>query len=147
MRAILGLHKHFRGQILKSFQFNSAEYLPQSGNISFFIPLKIRDVIALSPSESQELFLLSEDDMNLSWNSASGGEKQKALLSRALRSSSTVLIFDEPLNHLDQNARALFSSLLNSQVQLGKAILVISHEAVLEGLRVSQRLHIGDPID
>ena len=42
-----------------------------------------------------------ENDMNRTFSKLSGGEKQRALIARALVQNADFLILDEPTNHLD----------------------------------------------
>ena len=57
--------------------------------------------------------------------SASGGEKRRAALSRALASDPQVLLLDEPTNHLDLAAIAWLEDWLN---RYKGAFIVISHD-------------------
>jgi manganese/zinc/iron transport system ATP- binding protein len=63
----------------------------------------------------------------------SGGQRQRAMIARALAQEADLLLFDEPLNTLDREAKATFRSVLEELSALGKTILVATHE--FTGLR------------
>ncbi len=64
-------------------------------------------------------------DMETPMASASGGEKRRAALSRALASDPDLLLLDEPTNHLDLSAIDWLESWLN---RYKGAFVVISHD-------------------
>jgi ABC-type Mn2+/Zn2+ transport system ATPase subunit len=146
IKAVLGHHRHFKGQITKNFL--RVSYLPQLGNIQFFLPLTILDVIQLEVPDADTKAILnlgliqSEESLSRPWNTASGGERQKALLTRTLLLDSELLIFDEPFNHLDNPSRSRLIKLLIEAKSKGCSSLLISHERISE-FEGSQRLQIG----
>jgi ribose transport system ATP-binding protein len=65
----------------------------------------------------------------------SGGNQQKVVFARALLSDPTVLLCDEPTQGVDPGARVEIYRLLRSLADDGKAVIVLSSDAVeLEGL-------------
>jgi ABC-type Mn2+/Zn2+ transport system ATPase subunit len=69
----------------------------------------------------------SNPELNAAWNSASGGERQKALLSRTLLSHGKLFILDEPFNHLDQAGRENVQQIVLTLLEKNCAIVVVSH--------------------
>ncbi len=63
----------------------------------------------------------------------SAGEKQRALLARALAQGGDVLIFDEPAAHLDLKNSLKIFSILEKEVARGKTVIVSSHDPNLTG--------------
>jgi ABC-type multidrug transport system ATPase subunit len=89
-------------------------YLPQMDNKEFLIPLQLSDI--------------STKGEKLKWNLASGGERKRALLERALSSTAKLVILDEPFNHLDGDAIKFYSSEIEKKVlEQDKTIILISH--------------------
>ena len=78
--------------------------------------------------DMSQISLLSPSRLRTSWNEASGGERQKALLTMTLLSSSPLILLDEPLNHLDRDGERLFCQALSYVTRVRqKSILVVSH--------------------
>lgn len=69
----------------------------------------------------------------------SGGNQQKAILSRWLNANSEILIFDEPTRGIDVGAKQEIYQLMEGLAQQGKAILMVSSE-LPEILRLSDRV-------
>jgi len=61
-------------------------------------------------------------------NELSGGEKQRAVLARALAQETPVLLLDEPSTHLDLSHIQSVCSLLTELNRQGKTIILVSHD-------------------
>jgi len=73
-------------------------------------------------------------------NEISDGEKQKALLARALAQETSILILDEPTTHLDvKNTMNILNLLSTLSKEQGKTIVFSSH-------RISESAAIADKI-
>jgi ATPase subunit of ABC transporter with duplicated ATPase domains len=129
VKAILGEHSYFEGSIERN-SLVSVAYVPQLTNLNFFMALSIFDVInLLAPANRDEIValgLLDRSKLNILWNDASGGERQKALLLRALLSNAPFLILDEPFNHLDKLSIRRVISILEAKKD--RSILLITHQ-------------------
>ena len=116
-------------------------YLSQLHNREFHLPLTLADVLSFAaqgpfdPTDALEFGLLTEDELKKSWNKASGGERQKTLLTQTLLTDGDLFIFDEPMNHLDSLSRntllQIFSNLANAK-NLG--VIFVSHDPALSTL-------------
>ena len=58
----------------------------------------------------------------------SGGNQQKVILAKWLAADSDILIFDEPTRGIDVGAKQEIYTLINSLVEAGKSVLMISSE-------------------
>ena len=58
----------------------------------------------------------------------SGGNQQKVILAKWLAADSELLIFDEPTRGIDVGAKQEIYTLINSLVEQGKSVLMISSE-------------------
>lgn len=67
----------------------------------------------------------SEDDINRSINTLSGGQKTRVALSRLLVTKPSLIILDEPTNHLDMGAIAFLENFL---LNYRGAVLIVSHD-------------------
>ena len=117
-------------------------FIPQMQNQEFHLPLTLGDVIsisqdrAVSASEVEGQGLLQPSEMSLMWNTASGGERQKTLLTCALLQQPDLLILDEPLNHLDRGSRKSMVETIRRYLLQGesarKSVVLVSHIALDE---------------
>ncbi|MBI1860079.1 MAG: ABC-F family ATP-binding cassette domain-containing protein [Deltaproteobacteria bacterium] len=110
--------------------------LPQLQNIAFHLPLQLRDVIGLltraHPADAARFSLIQESDLGKAWNTASGGERQRTLLTCLLLNSPELLILDEPFNHLDPSSQAIMLEALSTFLKGGspRAVVLVSHKEI-----------------
>ena len=69
----------------------------------------------------------------------SGGERQLAMIARALAQEPRVLLLDEPVAHLDLAHRLALEELLREFAREGKAALLVSHD-LAGAARVADRI-------
>lgn len=97
-------------------------FLPQMENKEFLLPLSLGDL-------SHAKGLISNKKKGLEWNKASGGERKKALIDRALNHDCDLYILDEPFNHLDSESIAKLNESFEKLLKQGKSVILISHKA------------------
>ncbi len=135
LQVILGHQKPWRGGA--KLKTDSVSFLSQLHNREFHIPLTLSDVLSISVQKfslqsAAEVGLLSTEQLHLGWNTASGGERQKTLLTQILLSQSELLVLDEPTNHLDAKTRVTLRKLFEKYLANGdRAILMVCHEKTL----------------
>jgi zinc/manganese transport system ATP-binding protein/zinc transport system ATP-binding protein len=107
MRCLSGQPYQFQGEIDRFLATKDIVYQSQSHNLSFHLPMTIGDAIKIGTGiKDADLHALGLVDSHLqrkSWNTASGGERQRALISRSLLLNPALLLLDEPFNHMDQS--------------------------------------------
>lgn len=144
-RSVLGLHRRYKGKVSLNLKIEEIAYLPQLGNVQFFLPLTLHDVIELKGNRATEevvgIGLLDEHVLNRPWNSASGGERQRAMLTRIFLSNAKLLVLDEPYNHLDRVTRQKVEDILRERLRQGAAVLMISHSSSGE-LRATREIFL-----
>ena len=74
----------------------------------------------------------------------SDGERQKAMIAKALAQETAIIVLDEPFSYLDVAARIEILSLLKEIAAGGKAILFSSHD-VSQALRMASKAILFTP--
>ncbi len=145
LKAILGQVPIERGTISLTVPEGQIEYLPQLENTEIHLPLTLGDVLAISQKKRvswesiSDFGLLRKEHMSTAWNTASGGERKRTLLTRALIRKPWFLIFDEPMNHLDKGSRAamvkVLADFLSSPSREPRGIIMVCHQGLPDGER------------
>lgn len=86
----------------------------------------IRELELKEAIQSIDEFFVTENGTNLS-----GGEKQRLSLARALASSSSILLMDEPTSSLDYENRLKIKKLLLEQAK-NRTIIIATHDPLLQ---------------
>ena len=135
LRTLLKPKKSAAKSIKLCFDKRKLDYLPQVQSSNFHIPMTIKDALSLTArgrsdiNKAMSFGLLEERHLGLHWNTASGGEQKRVLLTRSLLKDPDVLMLDEPLNHLDALSRDKICDALNAFVSRpNKAIIMVSHD-------------------
>lgn len=139
LRLLLGKTSAAAGSIHWQLPPERLGFLAQLHNQEFHINLTLADILSFaSPLEPERIAirshgLLSPQQLNLAWNTASGGEQQKTLLTRVFMLDPTILILDEPMNHLDLGSRQQLQSALRRFIEDGQhAVIMVGHESSLD---------------
>lgn len=117
--------------------------VPQSERIPFDYSLWDYALFGRTPY-LHPLEMPSENDRRIAWqalqqvgleeiarrsiNSLSGGERQLAMLARALAQQPRLLLLDEPTSHLDLSNKSRLVTLMRRLVTEGATILLSTHE-------------------
>jgi ATPase subunit of ABC transporter with duplicated ATPase domains len=130
----------------------SLGFLSQLHNREFHIPVTLSDVLSFGGVSSSnaraalDIGLLSADELGLGWNTASGGERQKTLITRFLLMQPELLILDEPANHLDFDSRKTLCRILRKYIEDGRrSLIMVCHESALEDTdwNFAPAMHLG----
>ena len=162
MKGILGLLKPTEGKIEISEEHKKAGigYLPQQTAAQKDFPATVFEVVIsgclgkrgnrpfYSPKEKQtalsNLERLGIADLKKScFRDLTGGQKQRALIARALCATDKLLILDEPITGLDPSAIQDFYNIirkLNREEQV--AILMVSHDMANIVRQAGKILHL-----
>lgn len=128
IKTILGFNKHYGGSYNLKISTNKISYLPQISGLDFLLPITLKDVVSFSGiNNSHDLLDLNDSRL---WNTASGGERQKALINQCLIKQASLYILDEPFNHLDLESKQKLKIIINKKIKLGASFIIITHENI-----------------
>lgn len=122
-----------KGKIEREFRRSEVGYVPQLQNMEFHLPISLGEVIKISvkgkvdSEQIEKLGLLNTGQLDRTWNHASGGERQRTLLTCTLLSNPKILVLDEPFNHLDRESHSLIISTLVNYLSAQRAVILVSH--------------------
>jgi len=130
-RTLLGISAATEGRV--TIDFPGTRYLPQMQNRAAHLPYTLGDVLRFEAPNAASwcgLGLLRSEQFSLAWNKASGGERQRTLLTRFFLQQGDLLILDEPFNHLDVESRDIVRRLLSETLRMNphSGALLISHD-------------------
>ncbi|MDY4249614.1 metal ABC transporter ATP-binding protein [Bacteroides pyogenes] len=143
IKCILGLLKPAKGEIVFA-SHPSLGYLPQYNSIDRKFPISVEEVILSGLSIQKPLTSrFTPEEREKGWQTIarmgleglehrsigalSGGQLQRALLGRAVISSPTALILDEPSTYIDKRFEARLYELL-AEINKECAIILVSHD-------------------
>ncbi len=134
---------HFRARkIGMVFQhFNLLEHFSAAENVMIpLIPLntnmqEVRKQTALSLELAN---IAHKADIEV--GRLSGGEKQRVAIARALVSNPDIILCDEPTANLDRENTLKFIEILDALHQMGKTILVATHDPLFDALPFPSRI-------
>lgn len=104
-------------------------YLPQLQAPEIHLPYCLGEIAALNSAGPCFFPWFDESMARRAWNLASGGERMRALLARALASEATLLLLDEPFNHLDVATAEAVRTTIQAETKgpRRRAFLLVSH--------------------
>ena len=157
---ILGYLKPFSGLITYPYSDKDASshsannkiaYLPQienapfnitvsdyvlMGRVPFISPYKIPDQEDILKVDKNIELLEIQHIRDSEIGKISGGELQRVRIARALTQESDLILLDEPITHLDINAKFAMMELIQKMRAMGKTVIFTTHDPV-EALQIS----------
>lgn len=126
IETLLKLNDNWKGEFKSYLGPADYGYLPQVSHQFPKMHIELRDVCNI------EYSFYSKDLFHKSWHTASGGERKKALIAKAISEAKKLLILDEPFNHLDQISCQNVSKQIQDLSSRGIAVLYTGHEYIIE---------------
>lgn len=144
IKVMLGLLAPLHGHIIRMPNLRIG-YMPQVVSADLEFPITVADVILMGQTSAPRLFvsqaartrlneLISFAHLDAVANKPigqiSGGQRQRAMLCRALMSKPDLLILDEPVTYMDSDAEAsLYDLLPRLAGQMGVVLVSHDHDA------------------
>jgi len=129
IEVLLGLRAEYDGFIARKFIQEDYGFLPQVAHQFPKIYLKFSDIC------DQSYSFYPATLFNKSWHTSSGGERKKALIAKALHEAKSLVVLDEPFNHLDHQSCTQVTELLCAMAKEGMTIIYTGHEHTIPGGR------------
>jgi len=145
IKAILGLVKPTKGEIVRHIPENRMGYLPQINQIDKRFPITVLDVVRSGKTDHHRFSLFSKNKEEIAYadyllremgvlqlrdkaiGELSGGQMQRVFLCRSLMSKPDLLILDEPDTFVDNKFESeLYDKLKELNERM--AIILVSHD-------------------
>ncbi len=123
-------------------------------------PFLVREIVAMGRIPHSDGLFDSEEDRRITQQAMeraqcehladrpitniSAGERQRALIARALAQKAQVLLLDEPTSHLDPGHQVSFVSLVRQLAKEGLAVLIAMHDLTLSAHVADYAVLIAD---
>lgn len=153
IKVMLGLLAPLHGHIIRMPNLRIG-YMPQVVSADLEFPITVADVILMGQTSAPRLFVshatrtrldelinfaLLDAVANKPIGQISGGQRQRAMLCRALMSKPDLLILDEPVTYMDSDAEAsLYDLLPRLAGQMG--VVLVSHDHVASARIATQTI-------
>lgn len=127
IKLLLGLINPTSGKVIRKGGLKTG-YVPQSLNEDGYFPGSVSELLNNSGSRNVNKFFGIDSIKNKLFNSLSGGQKQKVVISLCLSNNPDLIILDEPTNALDSKTQNKLFEYLKEINSKGTAIIIISHD-------------------
>lgn len=141
----------YKGKQYKNKDRNNLIYMVmQDVNHQLFTESVLDEVLISmkKPDEGKALSILERLDLRDYAHrhplSLSGGQKQRVAIATALASDRDILLFDEPTSGLDYRHMLEVSDTLKELKNMGKTVLVVTHDPELINCCCSEVVHLKD---
>ncbi len=152
LKIIVGIIKPLKGTVTvfnKDIQSLGEErkwigYVPQKPDLEKYLPLKVKEIVALGRRVVRNWQKLSSFDLeiinkvmeemeikdieNKIYGELSGGQQQRVLIARALAQEPKLLILDEPTVGIDISTQNKFYTLLRNLKKQNTSVILVSHD-------------------
>ncbi|MCS7135660.1 MAG: metal ABC transporter ATP-binding protein [Nitrososphaerota archaeon] len=120
-------------------------YVPQRDRVSFFVPIKVKDVVMMSRlvwkrpprwitdhdvvAVKEALRIVGIEGLSdRRFDELSSGQQQKVLIARAIVSDPKLLLLDEPFNGVDLTSQHEIMNLIKTLKESGVSIIMVTHD-------------------
>lgn len=113
-------------------------YIPQHSESEILLPLTLKEWLNAYQAKNIPSNILPKSVLEKRWRDASGGEKQKVSLLSKIQSSGSILLLDEPFNHVDEVGKEETEDFIDELLQKNylSTVIIVSHQALKRGRTV-----------
>lgn len=144
IKTVLDLIPPVSGEVITGSELTLG-YVPQNESFDSIFPVSVSEIVSMGrygrvpagkrlSGNDRDVIAVSMDRVGIGdlrarpFRSLSGGEKQRALLARAIAGEPDVLVLDEPTASVDIEGEAKIMELVkNIQVEKKLAVIMVSH--------------------
>ncbi len=157
IKCLLGENKVSNHQIkVNDIDINNFKNWKQVGYLSqnllsftFHFPIKVSELLSAYNKNKNEYstellkVLNIENLLDDNVNNLSGGQLQRVFIAKTLINDPKIIIFDEPVDGMDQNSIHFFYDYLGKLKAKGKTIIVVTHNLETCAKSVTHVLSLG----
>ena len=159
IKAMLGQVKPLMGEIVFEDKKKTIGYLPQQTEVQRDFPASVFEVVLSGfLSKSKTLFFSAKQKSEAKnvmksfgltevsdkcYRELSGGQQQRVLLARAFCATGDIIILDEPVTGLDNNAIAEFYSAISDINKKGVTVIMVTHDVASAVQNADKILHLS----
>ena len=139
IKLLLGILKPSFGNIhfIKTLKIG---YVPQKQNDDNYFPASVSEILGIKNLSGENNCFNLIDIKSKLFNTLSGGQKQKVIISLSLIDKPDLIILDEPTNGLDLKSQNILFNHLHSINSSGVSVILISHDIDMVVKEVKQVL-------
>lgn len=128
LKTIAGKLSPIKGDVRS---YGKIVYVPQHSESEITLPLTLGEWLECFQVQVPGQ-MIHPDTLKKRWRDASGGERQKVSLLARIHSQNSILLLDEPFNHVDETGKEETENFIADLLSRDflSAVVIISHQSI-----------------